>query len=49
MDLDIQLELFEVALDELDRDDDLMNQVLEVNLEDADEEIEVRRYRLPRD
>jgi hypothetical protein len=49
MDLDLQLELFEVALDELDRDDDLLNQVLEVNLEDPDEEIEVRRYRLPKD
>lgn len=47
MDLDLQLELFEVALDELDRDDDLVNQVLEVNLEDPDEEIEIRRYRLP--
>ena len=47
MDLDLQLELFEVARDELDRDGDLLNQVLEVNLEDPDEEIEVRRYRLP--
>ena len=49
MDLDLQLELFEIALDELDRDDGLMNQVLEVNLEDPDEEIEIRRYRLPTD
>ncbi len=49
MDLDLQLELFEVALDELDHDDNLLNQVLEVNLEDPDEEIEVRRYRLPTD
>lgn len=49
MDLDLQLELFEVALDELNRDDDLVNQVLEVNLEDPDEEIEIRRYRLPTD
>jgi hypothetical protein len=49
MDLDLQLELFEVALDELDRDDDLLNQVLEVNLEDPEEEIEIRRYRLPTD
>ena len=48
-DLDLQLELFEVALDELDHDDNLLNQVLEVNLEDPDEEIEIRRYRLPRD
>jgi len=47
MDLDLQLELFEVDLDELDRDDDLVNQVLEVNLEDPHAEIEIRRYRLP--
>ena len=49
MDLDLQLELFGVALDELDRDSDLLNQVLEVTLEDPDEEIEIRRYRLPTD
>jgi hypothetical protein len=49
MDLDLQLELFEVALDELDGDDNLVNQVLEVNLEDPDAEIEIRRYRLPLD
>ncbi len=49
MDLDLQLELFEVALDELDRDDDLLNQVMEVNLEDPDEEIEIRRYQFPTD
>ena len=49
MDLDLQLELFGVALDELDRDSDLLNQVLEVILEDLDEEVEIRRYRLPTD
>jgi len=48
-DLDLQLELFGVALDELDRDSDPLNQVLEVTLEDPDEEIEIRRYRLPTD
>lgn len=48
MDLDLQLELFEIALDELDRDD-VVNQVLEVNLEEPDAEIEIRRYRLPTD
>ena len=48
MDLDMQLELFEVALDELDRDDDLVNQVLEITLPESDGEIEIRRYRLPR-
>ena len=49
MDLDLQLELFEVALNELDRDDDLLNQMLEVNLEDPGEEIEIRRYHFPTD
>ena len=47
-DLDAQLELFEVALDELDRDPDLVNQVLEVTLEaGGDGDITVRRYALP--
>jgi hypothetical protein len=47
--LDTQLELFEVALDELDRDGELTNQVLEVTIEDGDAtEIAVRRYDLPR-
>ena len=48
MDLDMQLELFEVALDDLDANSDLVNQVLEVVLEDGDDaEIRVRRYDLP--
>ncbi len=47
MDLDLQLELFEAALDELHRDDDLVNQVLEVTLTDLGDEIEVLRYSLP--
>lgn len=48
MDLDMQLELFAVALDDLDADPDLINQVLEVSLENAgDEEIRVVRYALP--
>lgn len=33
MDLDMQIELFEQALDELDSDADLVNQVLEITLE----------------
>jgi hypothetical protein len=48
MNLDMQLELFEVALDDLDANSDLVNQVLEVVLEDGDDaEIRVRRYDLP--
>ncbi len=46
--LETQLELFELALDELDRDRDLINQVLEVTLEVVgDQEITIRRYALP--
>jgi hypothetical protein len=45
MDLDMQLELFEQALDELEADSDLVNQVLEITWdEDA---LHIRRYRLP--
>lgn len=48
MDLDMQLELFEVALDDLDAEPDLVNQVLEVTLGNTgDEEIKVVRYALP--
>jgi hypothetical protein len=48
MDLDMQLEMFEVALDEIDAQPDLVNQVLEVSLEnDADAEMRVVRYALP--
>jgi hypothetical protein len=47
MDLDLQLEMFEEALDELDRNDDLINQVLEILLSDSNEEFEVvRRWSL---
>jgi hypothetical protein len=45
MDLDMQIELFEQALDELEADPDLVNQVLEVTLEDDD--LHIRRYQLP--
>jgi hypothetical protein len=45
MDLDMQLELFEQALDELEADADLVNQVLEITWdEDA---LHIRRYQLP--
>jgi hypothetical protein len=47
MDLDLQLELFEIALDELDRDNDLVDQVLEISLPDSGDEIDVLRYKLP--
>jgi hypothetical protein len=47
MDLDLQLELFELALDEIG-DGDLTNQVLEITLEDQTE-IRVLRYALPPD
>ena len=49
MDLDLQLELFEAAPDELDCDNDLVNQVLEITLPDPADEIEVLRYKLPAD
>lgn len=45
MDLDMQLELFEQALDELGSDADLVNQVLEITMDDS--VIDIRRYRLP--
>jgi hypothetical protein len=50
MDLDMQRDLFEAALDELDRDSDLVNVVLELTLETAQsDEIVVDRYALPAD
>ena len=45
MDLDMQIELFDQAMDELDADCDLVNQVLEITLEN--DCLHVRRYRLP--
>jgi Domain of unknown function (DUF5615) len=45
MDLDMQLELFEQALDELEADPDLINQVLEITCEENS--LHVRRYHLP--
>ena len=44
----MQIELFEQALDELDANEDLVNQVLEISLED-DDTLRVLRYALPRD
>lgn len=45
MDLDMQLDLRDVAFAELARDPDLLNQVLEVTMEE--ETIHILRYRLP--
>jgi hypothetical protein len=45
MDLGVQKELFRQALDELDRDPDLINQVLEITIDQ--DSLLVRRYRLP--
>ncbi len=45
MDLDMQLELFEQALDELEADPDLINQVLDIMCEE--DGLHVRRYHLP--
>jgi hypothetical protein len=45
MNLHMQLELFEHALDELEIDNDLVNQVLEITM--IEDNIQVRRYELP--
>jgi hypothetical protein len=48
MDLDLQLDLFEAALEELARDGDLVNHVLEVTAQSAAvAEFQLRRYPLP--
>jgi len=46
MNLDMQIELFELALDELGADPDLVNQVLEITSEE-DGGLRVLRYDLP--
>lgn len=49
MDLDMQVELFEIALDQLDGlEDGLVNRCLEVTLDDAGKEITVTLYDLPK-
>ena len=45
MDLDMQLELFEQAIQELEADPDLINQELEITCEE--DSLHVRRYHLP--
>lgn len=48
MDLDLQLDLFEAAMDELRRDPDLVNQALEVSAATLDAAaFTIRRYALP--
>jgi hypothetical protein len=47
MDLDLQLELFSVAMDDLDRDSNLVNRVLEVTFRPDTDDIEIVRYDLP--
>lgn len=49
MDLDLQLEMFEEALNDLGRSKDLVNEVLEVSLSDSGEEFVVTRYKMPPD
>jgi hypothetical protein len=48
MDLALQKDLFSEALDELDVNDDLTNQILEVTLEDSEIGIQIVRYSHPR-
>lgn len=48
MDLALQRELFSEALDELDANGDLTNQILEVTLEDGEAGIQIVRYSHPR-
>ena len=47
MDLTLQRELFVEALNELDADGDLTNQILEVTLEENEAGIQIMRYSLP--
>lgn len=47
MDLALQRELFSEALDELDVNGDLTNQILEVTLEDGESSIQIVRYSHP--
>jgi hypothetical protein len=48
-DLDLQLTLFERALEELEREGDLVNQVLEVTIEAEGEAALIERYAMPKD
>lgn len=49
MDLDLQIERFEVALDEIDRlEGDLVNKCLEISLRAEGEDIAITEYELPK-
>ena len=48
MDLDLQIELFGIALDEIDRLGDLVNTGLEITLDEASGGIEIALYALPK-
>lgn len=48
MDLNMQIELFDIALDEIDRlNGDLVNKCLEVSISAAGDDIEITVYELP--
>lgn len=47
MDVEVQLELFGHALEELAIDSDLVNQVLDITPEDDNGELQILRYKLP--
>jgi len=47
MDLELQRDMFAVALDELDRNSDMVNQVLEISSCEPEDEFEILRYKLP--
>jgi len=47
MDLNMQIEPFEQAMDEIGGDDDLVNQVLAITMEG--DSLHIQRYRLPKE
>jgi hypothetical protein len=50
MDIDLQKELFDIALDALGEDEDIINRVIEITLDNLDDAtIIVTNYALPRD
>jgi hypothetical protein len=49
MNLELQAELFAAALDELELNEDLVNQVLEITTSEDENSIDIVRYRLPTD
>jgi hypothetical protein len=47
MNLELQCELFSIALDEIGNVDQLVNEVIEVDLETPEAEVTIRRYTIP--